>query len=190
MEVCQSPKTLVDGAEDQVHCLIPAPKLAERVGELAQEISADYVDKPLLIVGVLHGAYVFMADLVRHLTIPARCGFIMVSSYGDRTVTSARIKLHFDLTQPVEGEHLLLVDDIVDTGISIAWLIDHLTQTNPASLRLCVLLNKPARRRVPVKTDYVGFEIPDRFVVGYGIDCAGRHRQLPYVGYVTPDEQS
>jgi len=190
MEVSQSSNTAVDGAENHIHCLIPGPKLAKRVQELAQEISADYAGKSLLVVGVLHGAYVFMADLVRHLTIPVRCGFVMVSSYGDETVTSGRVKLRLDLTQPVNGDHLLLVDDIVDTGTSIAWLIDHLEQKGPASVRLCVLLDKAARRRVPVKIDYVGFEIPDRFVVGYGIDCAGRHRELPYVGYVPTDEQS
>ena len=190
MEVCSSPNTAVDGAEDHVPCLIPAQKLAERVQELAQEVSAEYSGKPLLVVGVLHGAYVFMADLVRHLTIPVRCGFMMVSSYGDDTVTSGRVKLQLDLTQSVEGEHLLLVDDIVDTGVSIAWLVDYLAKKKPASVRLCVLLDKPVRRRVPVKIDYVGFEIPDRFVVGYGIDRAGRHRELPYVGYVPTDEQS
>ncbi len=190
MEVCQSSNTVVDGAGDHVECLIPAQKLAQRVGELAKTISADYADKPLLVVGVLHGAYVFMADLVRTLTIPVRCGFVMVSSYENDTVTSGRVKLRLDLTQAVEGEHLLLVDDIVDTGVSIAWLIDHLKQKSPASVRLCVLLDKAARRRAPVKIDYVGFEIPDRFVVGYGIDCAGRHRELPYVGYVLTDQQS
>jgi hypoxanthine phosphoribosyltransferase len=170
--------------------LIPAPKLAERVQELAHEISADYVGKCPLVVGVLNGAYVFMADLVRRLSIPVRCGFVMVSSYGDHTVTSGTVRLHLDLRQPVEGEHLLLVDDIVDTGISTAWLIDHFTRKSPGSVRLCALLDKPARRRVPVNIDYVGFEVPDRFVVGYGIDCAGRHRELPYVGYVVTDEQS
>ena len=190
MDAAPSSSTAVERTEDQVRCLIPAPELAERVAELAREISADRADEPLLVVGVLQGAYVFMADLVRHLTIPVRCDFVMVSTYGDDTVTSGRVKLHLDVTQPVEGKHVLLVDDIVDTGVSIAWLIEHLTRKNPASLRVCSLLNKPARRRVPVKIDYVGFEVPDRFVVGYGIDCAGRHRELPFVGYVSTDEQS
>jgi hypoxanthine phosphoribosyltransferase len=153
-------------------------------------MSADYAGKSLLVLGVLHGAFVFMADLIRRLTIPVRCGFVMVSSYGDRTSTSGRVRLKLDATLPVEGNHVLLVDDIVDTGISTAWLLDHLTRKKPASLRLCALLDKPARRRTPVNIDYVGFEVPDRFVVGYGIDCAGRHRELPYVGYVPSDEQS
>lgn len=190
MEVCQSDQTVENGVGGQVECLIPAEKLAQRVAELAKAISADYADKPLLVVGVLHGAYVFMADLVRCLTIPVRCGFVMVSSYENDTVTSGRVKLRLDLTQPADREHILLVDDIVDTGISIAWLIDHMKQKDPASVRLCALLDKAARRRVPVAIDYVGFEIPDRFVVGYGIDCAGRHRELPYVGYVPTKKQS
>jgi len=184
----QSSNSSVVEAADRVHSLISATKLARRVKELGQEISADYADQHVLVVGILHGAYVFMADLVRQLTIPVRCGFVMVSTYGDDTVTTGRVKLHLDLVQPIEGRHVLLLDDIVDTGVSTSWLIDHLTEGNPASLRLCALLNKTARRRVPVKIDYVGFEVPDRFVVGYGIDHAGRHRELPYVGYVSADE--
>lgn len=190
MEASRSPNAVADPVQEKIPCLIPASKLTERVQELAREISTDYAHQPPVVVGVLHGAYVFMADLVRRLTIPIQCGFVMVSSYGDDTVTSGEIILSLDLTHPAEGEHLLLVDDIVDTGISTAWLINHLKQKNPASLRLCALLDKPARRRVPVEIDYVGFEIPDRFVVGYGIDWAGRYRELPYVGYIPPDEES
>ena len=189
MKVAQSDNTIADVADGRVECLIPAAKLDERVRELAREISADYAGKPLLMAGILHGAYVFMADLVRHLTIPVQCGFVMVSSYRQDTVTSGHVELRLDLTQPVEGVHVLLVDDIVDTGISITWLIEHVTRKNPAGVRVCALLDKPARRRVPVKIDYLGFEVPDRFVVGYGIDCAGRHRELPYVGYVTAAEE-
>ena len=190
METCQSSNPAASETRGQVPCLITEPQIAARVHQLAREISAEYADKPLLVVGVLHGAYVFMADLVRQLTLPVRCAFVMLSSYGDDTVTSGEVKLRLDLLRPVDGEHLLVVDDIVDTGVSIAWLVEHLTAKNPASLRLCVLLDKPARRRVPIKIDYVGFEVPDRFVVGYGIDCADHHRELPYIGYVPSDEQS
>ena len=190
METCQSSNTVAREQKEQVPCLITEPQIAGRVRELAREISAEYADKSLLVVGVLHGAYVFMADLVRQLTVPVRCAFVMLSSYGDDTVTSGEVKLRLDLLRPVDGEHLLVVDDIVDTGVSIAWLVEHLTAKNPASLRLCVLLDKPARRRVPIKIDYVGFEVPDRFVVGYGIDCADHPRELPYIGYVPSDEQS
>jgi len=178
----------IDEAEGQIHCLIPTSKIATRVQDLANEISADYADKPLLVVGVLHGAYVFMADLLRQLNIPVRVGFVMVSSYGDDTVTSGNVELKLDVSQPVDGEHVLVVDDIVDTGVSINWLLDHIKGKGPASVRLCALLDKPARRRLPVEIDYLGFEIPDQFVVGYGIDWAGRLRDLPYIGYVSTDE--
>jgi hypoxanthine phosphoribosyltransferase len=112
----------------------------------------------------------------------------MISSYGDDTVTSGRVELKLDVSQPVDGEHVLVVDDIVDTGVSINWLLDHIRGKNPASIRLCALLDKPARRRIPVEIDYLGFEIPDQFVVGYGIDWAGRLRDLPYIGYVSTAE--
>ena len=177
---------------DETHCTVTsaiAPEqLAQRVQQISQQISADYAGKQLLIVGVLKGAWVFMADLVRQLTTPIVCDFVRVSSYGPAMVTSGEPRLILDLTEPVEGRHLLLVDDIIDTGISIAWLRDYLLGKEPASLRLCVLLDKPARRRVDIQPDYVGFEIPDRFVVGYGIDCAERHRELPYIGYVNQPE--
>ena len=139
-------------------------------------------------MGVLKGAWVFLADLMRQLTIPARCDFIRLSSYGLEMVTSGEPKLLLDVTESVEGQHVLVVDDIIDTGISISWLLQRFRRKNPASLRLCALLDKAARRRVDVKADYLGFEIPDRFVVGYGIDYAERCRELPYVGYVTHDE--
>lgn len=171
-----------------VPCLIPASEIAARVSELGREISADYAGRQPLLIGVLHGAFVFMADLVRNLTIPVRCGFVMVSSYGDEMVTSGRVQLHLDLVQQIEGEDVLLVDDLVDTGLSTAWLIDHLSKQSPASLRVCVLLDKSARRQVPVRTDYVGFSIADQFVVGYGIDWAGQYRELPYIGYVPEPE--
>ena len=189
MGTSQYANTTVNAAEREIPCLIPASEISGRVRELGEQISADYAGKPLLVVGILHGAYVFMADLVRRLSIPVRCGFVMVSSYRDRTVTSGQVELRLDLTRSAEGEHVLLVDDVLDTGLSTSWLLGHLAKKDPASLRLCVLLNKPARRRVPVEIDYVGFEIPDRFVVGYGIDYADRHRQLPYVGYLPTDEQ-
>ena len=184
------PQESVPAMDHPIPCLIPAAKLDERVRELAREISADFAGQELLVVGVLHGAFIFMADLVRHLTIPVRCGFVMVSSYGEETETSGRVTLRLDLTLPAKGRHLLLVDDLVDTGVSTGWLLDHLSRKEPASVRLCVLLNKDARRRVPIRPDYVGFEIPNRFVVGYGIDCAHAYRELPYVGYIPTDESS
>lgn len=169
-------------------CLISAERLAERVGQLADQISADYAGNMPLIVGVLKGAWVFMADLVRRLTIPVRCDFVMLASYGMATESTGQVTLRLDLTEPAENRHIVLVEDVVDTGDSLRWLMDHLAKKSPASLRLCALLDKPARRRSTVKIDYLGFTVPDRFVVGYGIDCRERYRELPYVGYVPTKE--
>jgi len=178
------------GVPGGVACEIPAEQIARRVGELAERISADYAGEQLLVVGVLKGAWVLMADLVRQLTIPIRCDFVRVTSYGRGTVTSGEPRLLLDITESVENTHVLVVDDIVDTGISALWLMDHLREKNPASLRLCVLLDKPSRRQVEMDPDYCGFEIPDRFVIGYGLDCAEQYRELPFVGCVSTDDQS
>jgi hypoxanthine phosphoribosyltransferase len=168
-----------------VASLFSADQVAERVRQLAAQISGDYADQHPLLVGVLKGAWLFMADLVRQLTIPVCCDFVRVSSYGVGTTTSGEPRLLLDVTEPMAGRHVLLVDDIIDTGISVSWLLRHLRQSEPVSLKLCSLLDKPSRRRVPIQADYVGFEIPDRFVVGYGIDYAEQYRELPYIGYVT-----
>jgi hypoxanthine phosphoribosyltransferase len=175
---------------EQVPILITAEELTRRVGELARQISADYQGKHPVIVGVLKGGFMFMADLVRQLTIAVRCDFVKVSSYGTGTTSSGTIKLHLDLSISVENQHLLLIEDIVDTGTSSHWLLEHLRQKGPASVRLCTLLDKPSRRQSPVTIDYLGFSIPDRFVVGYGIDYAERYRQLPYVGYLEGAKES
>ena len=172
----------------RVEVMISAEQIAERVRQLAAQISADYAGKRPLLVGVLKGSWIFLADLVRQLTIPVRCDFVRVSSYGMGTETSGEPKLLLDVVEPVAGADVLVVDDILDTGISVAWLLDHLRKKNPASLRMCVLLDKSERRRVPVPGDYVGFQIPDRFVVGYGLDCGEQFRELPYVGHVKGDE--
>jgi hypoxanthine phosphoribosyltransferase len=171
-----------------VRCLFSEEELARRIRALAREISADYAGRPLVLVGVLKGAWVFLADLVRHLSIPVRIDFVKMSSYGAGTQTTGRIELHLDLTMPVTGEDLLVVEDIVDTGTSCRWLLDHLKAKGPASVRYCVLLDNPTRRIEKVKIDYVGFTIPNCFVVGYGIDWAERYRYLPYIGAVTTGE--
>jgi hypoxanthine phosphoribosyltransferase len=173
--------------EAPVQCLIAAEQLSRRVAELGRQISADYAGRELLVIGVLKGSFVFMADLVRALTVPARCEFVKVSSYGMGT-TSGQLQLQLDLSQPAAGQHLLLVEDIVDTGNTSAWLLDHFRRKGAASVRLCSLLDKPSRRLTPVVIDYLGFAIPDHFVVGYGIDCGERHRQLPFVGYLGSGE--
>jgi len=175
-------------AQPEVCCLLSEQQIGERVGELARQISADYDGKPLLVVGVLKGAWVFMADLVRRLTIPVRCDFVKLSSYGDRTTTSGIVQLHLDVSSPIEGQNILVLDDIIDTGTCSHWLLDHLRRKNPASVRFCALLDKPARRIAPVVIDYVGFTIPDCFVAGYGIDWKERYRELPYIGDINVTE--
>jgi hypoxanthine phosphoribosyltransferase len=167
-----------------VPCLLSAQAVADRVGALAAQLSRDYAGREPILVGVLKGAWVFLADLVRHLTLPVLCDFVKLSSYGADGVSSGVVRLDLDMTLPAEGRELLIVEDIVDTGISLRWLLDRLQARRPAGLRVCTLLDKPSRRRVEVPLDYVGFTIPDRFVVGYGIDYGEWYRELPYVGYL------
>jgi hypoxanthine phosphoribosyltransferase len=176
--------TLAGPDRHELRRLIDQEELSRRVESLAQQISADYLGKPLVLVGVLKGAWVFMADLVRRLSIPVNCDFVKLSSYGDGTTTSGRVQLQLDVSMPVAGRDVLVVEDIVDTGTCVLWMLEHLRGKNPASLRLCALLDKPARRLTPVAIDYLGFTIPDHFVVGYGIDWQERYRELPYVAHV------
>jgi hypoxanthine phosphoribosyltransferase len=164
--------------------LLGADEVARRTDELGRQITADYQGKELLVVGVLKGAFIFMADLVRRLGLPVRCDFIKVSSYGHGTDTTGEVRLHLDMSVPVGGQHVLLIEDIVDTGTCSAWLLQHVRGKGPASVRLCTLLDKPSRRRTRVEIDYIGFTVPDQFIVGFGIDCGERYRELPYVGYL------
>jgi hypoxanthine phosphoribosyltransferase len=162
--------------------LITAAAIAERVAALGQEIATRVPDGQLTVIGVLRGAFIFMADLVRAVPRPLRCDFLGVRSYGDATVSSGIVEITSDLLLPIEGEHILLVEDIVDTGLTLRYLIEILEARRPRSLSVCALLSKPSRRRVDVRLDYVGFEVPDQFVVGYGLDAAQQHRHLPYIG--------
>jgi hypoxanthine phosphoribosyltransferase len=162
--------------------LITAASIAERVAALGGEIAAKVPPGQLTVVGVLRGAFIFMADLVRAIPRPLRCDFLGVRSYGDATVSSGIVEITGDLLLPIEGEHVLLVEDIVDTGLTLRYLVEILEARRPQSLSVCALLSKPSRRRVDVRVDYVGFEVPDRFVVGYGLDAAQQHRHLPYIG--------
>ncbi|OAI38875.1 hypoxanthine phosphoribosyltransferase [Planctomycetaceae bacterium SCGC AG-212-D15] len=181
----------MDGdAQRPVQCLFSRAQLAERVAALGRQISADYAGKQPLVVGVLKGAFVFMADLVRQMSIPIQCDFVVLSSYGAGTETSGEPRMLLDLKESPAGRNILIVEDIVDTGTSTAFLMQHLRGRGPASVRLCALLDKPARRRTPVPIDYVGFTIPDHFVVGYGIDHAERYRELDFVGYVGEAEDA
>jgi hypoxanthine phosphoribosyltransferase len=162
--------------------LIPADDLRARVGELGAQIRSDYAGRTPILVGVLKGAVVFLADLMRAVDAPCECDFIAVSSYGASTRSSGIVELTKDLSVPIEGRDVLIVEDIVDTGRTLAYLLRNLETRQPRTVRVCALLDKVSRREVPVALDYVGFTIPDEFVVGYGLDFAGLYRNLPYIG--------
>ena len=162
--------------------LLPADVIAARVRELGAAISADYGSAPLVVVVILKGSFVFAADLVRAIDSPLEVDFLGVRSYGDATESSGIVQITSDLTRSIEGRDVLLVEDIVDTGLTLRFLLDNLRTREPRSLKLAALLHKPARTRVEVPIDYLGFTIPDVFVVGYGLDAAQRYRNLPYVG--------
>jgi len=162
--------------------LIDEETLAARVAELGAEVSADYHGRDLLLIGVLKGAVFFMADLMRHLTVPCEVDFMAISSYGDATDSSGIVRILKDLDINIEGRDVLVVEDIIDSGLTLSYLIRNLESREPSSLEVCALLTKPSRREIDVPVRYVGFEIPNKFVVGYGLDFAERYRNLPYVG--------
>lgn len=166
------------------HPLISAEDIAARVAALGWEIATALPPGPVHVVAVLRGAFVFAADLIRALPREVRCDFLAVRSYGSATETSGVVEITRDLGLPITGQHVLLVEDIVDTGLTLRHLLDLLATRQPASLHVCALLNKTSRRQCKVSADFVGFEIPDRFVVGYGLDHDQRYRNLPYVGIV------
>jgi len=161
--------------------LVPGDELAARVRELAREISTDYGGRDLLLVGVLKGAVFFLSDLMRHLEVPCEVDFMAVASYGSSTDSSGVVRILKDLDLPIEGREVLIVEDIVDSGLTLSYLLRTMRARNPASLEVCAFLTKPERRKVDLPIRYVGFEIPNRFVIGYGLDYGQRYRQLPYV---------
>jgi hypoxanthine phosphoribosyltransferase len=162
--------------------LIDEDRLRSRVVERGEEISADYTGRDLLLIGVLKGAVFFMADLRRTLAIPCEIDFMAISSYGAQTDSSGVVRILKDLDINIEGRNVLVVEDIIDSGLTLSYLIRNLEAREPATLEVCALLTKPDRREIDVPVRYVGFEIPNRFVVGYGLDFAERYRNLPYVG--------
>lgn len=166
----------------QPRCLISANDIAARIAALGPRIAAEVPPGDLTVVGVLRGAFVFMADLVRAIPRDLRCDFLSVRSYGDATESSGIVEITADLSLPIAGHHVLLVEDIVDTGLTLKYLLEILEARHPASVRVCALLSKASRRKVQVPVDYIGFEVPDEFVIGYGLDAAQRYRQIPYVG--------
>ena len=178
-------KTELERAVGEV--LIDADVLRTRIVELGDEISAYYEGRELLLIGVLKGAVFFMADLMRHLTVPCEVDFMAISSYGAQTDSSGVVRILKDLDINIEGRNVLVVEDIIDSGLTLSYLIRNLESREPESLEVCALLTKPARREIDVPVRWVGFEIPNRFVIGYGLDFAERYRNLPYVGVLSEE---
>ena len=170
--------------------LIESDALSTRVAELGAEISVDYAGRDLLLIGVLKGAVFFMADLMRKLTIPCEVDFMAISSYGASTDSSGVVRILKDLDINIEGRHVLVVEDIIDSGLTLSYLMRNLESREPATLEICALLTKPDRREIEVPVRYVGFEIPNRFVIGYGLDFGERYRNLPYVAVLSDDALS
>jgi hypoxanthine phosphoribosyltransferase len=167
--------------------LIEEQTLRGRVAELGAEVSADYAGRDLLLIGVLKGAVFFMSDFMRHLTIPCEVDFMAISSYGASTDSSGVVRILKDLDINIEGRHVLVVEDIIDSGLTLSYLMRNLESREPASLEVCALLTKPGRREIDVPVRYVGFEIPNRFVIGYGLDFGERYRNLPYVATLSAE---
>ena len=179
---------MYDGEIEKV--LIDEQQIAARTNELAAEISADYADREILLVGVLKGAVMFMSDLARALSRPTELDFMAVSSYGSSTSSSGIVRILKDLDRDISDKHVLVVEDIIDSGLTLSWLLRNLRSRGPLSLEVCALLRKPDAVKVQVPVKYVGFDIPTEFVVGYGLDYAQRYRDLPYIGLLKAEVYS
>lgn len=174
--------------KENISVLLSEERVLARIGELAEQISRDFAGKELKLICILKGSIFFTTELAKRISLPVKLDFMSVSSYGDKTESSGRVKIVKDLDESVENEHVLVIEDIVDSGRTLSFLLELLKSRRPASLSLCTLLDKPDRRVVEVNVDYTGFEIPDEFVVGFGLDYAQRYRALPYVGVLRMDE--
>lgn len=173
--------------DDISEVLLDVNTIDAKVKQLAGQISEDYEGKNPILICILKGAAIFMADLMRHMTIHARMDFMAISSYGAGIRTSGVVRILKDLDKSIEGQHVIVIEDIIDSGLTLTYLMENLESRHPASIRTCVLLDKPARRKVPYQPDYVGFDVPDEFVVGYGLDYAEYYRHLPYIGVLKPE---
>ena len=176
--------------DDIQSVLLSEKQLEARVAELGDAISRDFKDKDVVFIGVLKGCFIFMADLMRHVTIPCSMDFMAVSSYGSGTVSTGAVKINKDLSQNIEGKHVIFVEDILDSGITLSYLKNYLMARQPASISIATLMDKPARRKADVKADYAGFEVPDAFVVGYGLDYNEKYLNLPFIGILKPEVYS
>ncbi|MCK4510971.1 hypoxanthine phosphoribosyltransferase [bacterium] len=168
--------------------LLTKEQIAERVEELGIRISKDYQDDPPIMVSVLKGGFIFLADLVRAISIPIEIDFMEVSSYGDGTVSSGVVRILEDLSLNIEDRHILIVEDIIDTGHTLRYIIENLKTRHPKSVKICTLLDRRGRREVEIPLDYVGFVVPDKFVIGYGLDLAQKYRNLSYIGIIEEEE--
>jgi hypoxanthine phosphoribosyltransferase len=177
-------------SEEIGEILVQADELQHRIKAMAEDIAGDYEGKDLLLIGVLKGAFIFLADLMRHLDTSYEVDFMAVASYGSSTESSGVVRILKDLDAPLEGRHVLIVEDIVDSGLTLQYLLRTLEPRRPASLEVCALLTKPERRKIDLPARYVGFEIPDRFAIGYGLDYAERYRNLPYVATLVLGDQA
>ena len=173
--------------KDLAYVLLEEEAIQKRVKELGRQITRDYEGKELVLIGILKGAVVFFSDLIRHVELPMSMDFMAISSYGNATKSAGVVRILKDLDKDIVGKHIIIVEDIVDSGLTLSFLKDNLVSRGAASLRICALLDKPERRKVDIKADYQGFTIPDPFVVGYGLDYAERYRNLPYIGVLKPE---
>ncbi|MFU0828639.1 MAG: Hypoxanthine phosphoribosyltransferase [Lachnoclostridium sp.] len=170
--------------ENNIKVLIPQEEVDKKIRELGEQISKDYEGKELHLICVLKGGVFVTCELAKHITVPLSMDFMAVSSYGDAQVSSGRVKIIKDLDDSIEGKDVLIVEDIIDSGNTLRYLIDLMTSRKPASIKICTLLDKPDRRVADVPVDYVGFQIPDKFVIGYGLDYKQKYRNLPYIGVI------
>ncbi len=172
--------------QDIEQVLFSKEDLERRVEAIAEEINRDYAGKSPMLISVLRGSFIFMADLVRKITVPCTIDFMAVSSYGSEATSSGQVQINKDLSEDITGMDIIVVEDILDSGNTLSYLLQLLKARHPASIRLCTLLDKPSRRVKPVEVDYIGFTIPDHFVVGYGLDYSEKYRNLPYIGVLKP----
>jgi len=174
-------------SKDVDHILFSEETLQKRIKEMGAEIAAEYDGMFPLFIGVLKGSFIFMADIVRAVQIDAEVDFMGISSYNNSTSTTGAVKITKDLTRDIEGRHVIIIEDILDSGVTLSYLKKYLGNRHPASIKICTLLDKPSRRMTDIRADYIGFECPDDFVVGYGLDYAEKYRNLPYIGVLKPE---
>ena len=175
--------------KESIRVLIPEDKVDERIAQLGEQISQDYAGREVHLIGILKGSIFFICELAKRITVPVTMDFMSVSSYGAGTKSSGVVKLIKDLDEPIGGKDVLVVEDIIDSGRTLSYLLKNLSSRQPASIRLCTMLDKPERREVDVEVDYQGFRIPDEFVIGYGLDYDQRYRNLPYIGVLSLTEE-